>query len=141
LSSIFLTAWGRNWVAMAIDQRKYERIAPRGNAFAALGRDYSKVGRIKDISLGGLAFEYISASGAEADASQIDIFLVGDVFHLYNIPCEVVYDIPHSNLLKNIESINVSSAKRCGVQFTALSEDDRAQMRLFLEYQARDSSA
>jgi hypothetical protein len=126
---------------MAIEKRKYERVTPLGNAFAALGRGYSKIGRIKDISLGGLAFEYISAAGTDRDASQVDIFLIGDVFHLYNIPCEVVYDISNRNLLKDIESIKVSSAQRCGVQFTGLTEDDEAQMKLFLEYQTRDPSA
>ena len=118
---------------MAIDKRKYKRVSPQGNAFAALGRRYTKVGRIKDISPGGLAFEYISEIGTDRDSSQIDIFLIGDVFHLYNIPCEVVYDIPHPVLFKNIESIKLSPAKRCGVQFGTLTEDDMAQMKLFLE--------
>ncbi len=117
---------------MAIKKRKYERFSPQGNAFAALGRRYTKVGRIKDISLGGLAFEYISAVGTDRDSSRVDIFLIGDVFHLYNIPCEVVYDIPHPVLFENIESIKLSSIKRCGVQFGTLTEDDMVQLKLLL---------
>jgi hypothetical protein len=126
---------------MAIKKRKYERVSPQGNAFAALGRRYTKVGRIKDISLGGLAFEYISAAGTDRDSSRVDIFLIGDVFHLYNIPCEVVYDIPHPVLLENIESIKLLTTKRCGVQFGTLTEDDTAQVKLFLESQIQDSSS
>jgi hypothetical protein len=126
---------------MAIEKRKYERISPQGNAFAALGRRYAKVGRIKDISLGGLAFEYISAVGTDRDPSQIDIFLIGDVFHLYDIPCEVVYDIPHPVLLENFKSIKLSTTKRCGVQFGTLTEDDTAQMKLFLESHTENPSS
>ena len=125
---------------MAIEKRKYERISPRGNAFAALGSQYTKVGRIKDISLGGLAFDYISAVDTDRDFSHINIFLIGDVFHLYNLPCEVVYDIAYPAELENIESVKVSSIQRCGVQFGALTEDEMDQMKLFLKFQIRDSS-
>ena len=125
---------------MAIENRKYERVSPRGNAFAALGRQYAKVGRIKDISLGGLAFDYIYSVDTDRDFSHINIFLIGDVFNLYNIPCEVVYDIPYPAVLENIESIKVSSMKRCGVQFGDMTEDEMTQMKLFLEFQSRDSS-
>ena len=118
---------------MGIDKRKYERAFPQGNAFAALGHRYTKVGRIKDISMGGLAFEYVSAAGTDQDFFQIDIFIVGDVFHLYNIPCEVVYEIPHPVLLQNIESIKSSPTIRCGVQFKSPTEDDLAQLKLFLD--------
>jgi len=124
---------------MAIEKRKYERVSPEGNAFAALGRRYAKVGRIKDISMGGLAFEYISAVGIDKDHSQVDIFLIGDVFHLYNLPCEVVYDIEYPAIFENMKSVKISSFKRCGLQFRAMSEYDMAQMQLFLESQTQDS--
>jgi hypothetical protein len=124
---------------MAIEKRKYERVSPQRNAFAALGRRYTKVGRIKDISLGGLAFEYFSAAGTDRNSSRVDIFLIGDVFHLYNIPCEVLYDIPHPVQSENIESIKFSPTKRCGVQFGTLTEDDVAQMKLFLESHTKSS--
>lgn len=119
---------------MAIEKRKYARVLPRGNGFAALGRRYTKVGRIKDISLGGLAFEYISESETDRDSSRIDIFIIGDVFNLYNIPCKVVYDIQQPVPLENYESIKISPTKRCGVKFGALTDDDLAQMKLFLEF-------
>jgi hypothetical protein len=115
------------------EKRKYARFSPQGNAFAALGRRYAKVGRIKDISLGGLAFEYISEVDTDRDFSQIDIFLIGEVFHLYNLPCEVVYDHPHPIRFKNFKSLKISLNKRCGVQFEILPEDDMAQLKLFLE--------
>jgi hypothetical protein len=119
---------------VAIEKRKYARALPQGNAFAALGRRYTKVGRIKDISLGGLAFEYISESETDRDSSRIDIFIVGDVFHLYNIPCEVVYDVQLPVPIEKYESINISSTKRCGVKFGVLTDDDLAQIKHFLKF-------
>ena len=122
---------------MATEKRKYARVLPQGNAFAALGRRYTKVGRIKDISPGGLAFEYISEIGTDRDSSRIDIFIIGDVFHIYNIPCEVVYDIPYPVPLENFESIKISPIKRCGIRFGMITEDDLEQIKLFLEFHSK----
>lgn len=116
-----------------IDKREFERFSPRGNAYAAYGRQYTKVGRIKDICLGGLAFEYISEMNSDRDSSQIDIYMVGDVFHMYNIPCQVIYDIPNPFHPENVESIKVLPTKRCGIRFGTLAEDDVVQLKLFLK--------
>lgn len=43
---------------MNIDKRKYIRFLAQDDAFAALG--FSIVGKVKDISMGGLAFGYIN---------------------------------------------------------------------------------
>lgn len=123
---------------MAIIKRKYERVVPRENAFAALGRRYTKIGRIKDISMGGLAFEYISAQDTDGDTSRIDIFIIGDVFHLPDIPCEVVYDVPHPLPLKNLESIKRSPTRRCGVQFGEMTKYYLTQLKQFLECQPKN---
>ena len=61
---------------MRSEQRKHDRFIPKENAFAALGRKYTRVGKIKDISVGGLAFEYIAGEESNNNASEIDIFLV-----------------------------------------------------------------
>lgn len=124
-----------------MEKRKYERFSPQGNAFAAVGHRNTRIGRIKDISLGGVAFEHIPMEDTDRDFSLIDIFLMGDVFHLYNIPCEVVYDIPQPVLLKNLESIKLSPTNRCGVQFGKLTKDAKAQLRHFLERHTKDLSS
>ena len=77
---------------MVIERRKYARYVPQKNAFAALGRNYTRVGKIQDIALGGLSFEYIVGDSPKEDAAEADIFLVGNVFHLHNIPCRIIYD-------------------------------------------------
>ena len=118
---------------MDIEKRKYSRLSPNGNAFAALGRGYTKVGRIRNIALGGLAFDYISAIGTEEELSHIDIFLIGEVFHLSGINCEIVYDIEQPFPYKKIELIKPSDTRRCGIKFVSLTENETAQLKFFLE--------
>jgi hypothetical protein len=118
---------------MRIGQRKHDRFLTDESAFAALGCNYTKVGKIKDISLGGLAFEYITGEHTDQNSSKVDIFLVGNAFNLYNVPCKMVYDIqihvPHTN--NNF--VKILTTKRCGIQFGMLTEDDIFHLKLFLE--------
>lgn len=59
---------------MIIEQRRHLRFLPAENTFVALGRNFSKVGKVIDISLGGLAIEYIAGEGNTQDDSLVDIF-------------------------------------------------------------------
>ena len=118
---------------MAIERRKYARYLPQKNAFAALGREYSRVGKIKNIALGGLAFEYIVGDALAEDATEADIFLVGNVFHLHNIPCRIIYDfdvhVPHVNN----SYVKILTTKRCGLQFKPHTDEILSQLRLFID--------
>ena len=78
---------------MLVEKRKHPRFVPPQNTFAALGKEYTKVGKLMNISQGGLAFEYLAGENKKVNSFKIDIFLVGNVFHLYNVPCEIIYDI------------------------------------------------
>ena len=118
---------------MIIEQRKYARFLPPSQAFAALGSKYTRVGKVKNISLGGLAFEYITGEETNSNFSQVDIFLVGDVFHLYNVPCKMVYDIQIPVPHVNNTFIKKLTTKRCGIKFDELSKDAIIQLELFLE--------
>ena len=117
---------------MSLEKRKHLRFLPQENVYAALGRTYRKVGKVKDISLGGLAFEYIAGEDADENSSVVDIFLVGVVFHLYRVPCRRVYvfdvHVPHVNN----KYIKLLTTKRCGLQFGSLNEGHMAQLKLFL---------
>ena len=121
------------------DLREYKRQIPKGNAYAALGQQYKRVGKILDISQGGLAFAYVSNNEEEIHRSHVSIFSVGDVFHLHNLPCEVVYDVPVSRQDIRIESFRQHLIKRCGVQFMP-HEEDNTQLMLFLKTRTKEAS-
>jgi hypothetical protein len=118
---------------MKKDLRAYDRRIPLGNVYAALGRKYERMGKLIDLSLGGLAFEYITGVNSSLESSQINIFKVGEVFNLHNLPCRIVYDIPLPPVRDGIESLKRSRNRRCGVNFDNLLEESYVNLTLFLE--------
>lgn len=118
---------------MKIEQRKYARFPLPSQAFAVLGSESGRVGKVKDISLGGLAFEYMVGESIDADSFAVDIFMVGGVFHLYDLPCKLVYDLQiHVPHIHNTYMQKLTT-NRCGIQFDRLSGDATMQLVLFLE--------
>ena len=118
---------------MGAERRKYARFLALDTAFAALRSGFKKVGRVKDISIGGMAFSYISASSeaiSDSQRSQVDIFLTGNGFHLPNVPCKIVYDIPNS-LNDNGFLTNMS---RVGLNFGELTENQLEQLSYFIKH-------
>lgn len=109
------------------------------NAFAALGLKYSRVGKIKDISAGGMAFEYIARKEKVQNASQVDIILADNTFHISNLACKVVYDIVVH--VPNVDSklVDLLATRRCGVRFGSLSVESRRKLRVFLANQAHEN--
>ena len=118
---------------MSIGNRKSIRYIPKENAFAAFGRKYERVGRIKDIGLGGLAMEHIVGEDTNYNSSLVDIFLIGNVFHLYHVPCKMIYEIEIHIPYFNNKYAKTLTTKRCGVQFGEIFEGDRIQLELFLK--------
>ena len=118
---------------MKKDKRAHERRIPTGNVYAALGHEYERVGKLIDLSFGGLSFEYLSDGNRDADLFHIDIFKVGEVFNLRNLPCKIIYDIPLLPDRNGIKSLQQSFNRRCGVAFSKLTIDGNVQLALFLE--------
>ncbi len=116
---------------MTAEQRRYERLRANENSFAAFAREqeHITVGSLVDISEGGLAFEYITEQEVEniSQKRAIDIFVLGNMFHVHNIPCTVVYDRPvETSFLRRFKT------KRCGVQFSECDAAKAEQIRSFL---------
>jgi hypothetical protein len=116
-----------------MEKRRHIRFLAKDNAFAALGYKFTRVGKIRNIGTGGLAFEYITDEDSDGGAFKIDVFVSGHGFHLSKVPCGVVYDIPVG--VSDISPIfyHTLITRQCGVQFGALTEDKRVELNLFLE--------
>jgi len=117
---------------MSAERRKYVRFLAQDTAFAALRNGFKKVGRIKDISIGGLAFSYLSEMcqiSSDSHVSQVDIFNSGNGLHLYSVPCSIVYDTPD---LSNAEGFSVTMC-RCGLHFNDLTEYQLDQLNFFIK--------
>ena len=60
---------------MISEKRKYIRSRVKDDAYAALGNHFTKVGKLKDISIDGLAFRYIgNTEDWVEDSSTIAVF-------------------------------------------------------------------
>ena len=59
-----------------IERRKHKRFQAQEGAYALLKDNSSKLGQIKNISKGGLAFSYIVNGGQVHESFNIDIFMM-----------------------------------------------------------------
>jgi hypothetical protein len=111
-----------------VERRRHKRSQAEEGAYAAVRPQYDKIGQIIDVSRGGLAFRYV-VSGSEEDASSdLDIFLIGDSFHLDKVPFETVSDeeIPRRS------SPGSQVIRRCGVQFGELTQMQILKLEEFI---------
>jgi hypothetical protein len=113
------------------ERRKFMRFLAQGTAFAVLRPHFTKLGKIKDISEGGLAFEYIAYERQKENSSGIDIFLSDNGFYLGRIPCKIRYDIKIAERYQT--STDRIERRRCGLQFGELTEEQAAQLKFFLK--------
>ena len=123
---------------MDAKRRKYVRFLAKPNAYAALGSSFTKIGKILDISMGGLAFEYFSSS---EDLNQYDstvtIFITVNSFYLENVPCRMISDLPKC-CSDNSSVLNSNYlVKRSCIQFMTISEDQKQRLEYFLNNHTR----
>jgi c-di-GMP-binding flagellar brake protein YcgR len=112
--------------------RRQIRYVPPENAFAAIGRQYAKIGRLKDISRSGLAFEYISGAEVDGEEISVDVFLTNAAFHLHDVACRIVYDIDFQSLPSNDRSPESLRTRRCGVRFLVMDEVQTKMLKEFI---------
>ena len=81
-----------------------------------------------NISMGGLAFEYVAAKEPSIEATELELFVTDSVFRLYGVPCKSVWDLPV------YKHPTISLQKRqSGVQFGQLTSYQKSQLKLFIE--------
>ncbi|UCC21727.1 MAG: PilZ domain-containing protein [Planctomycetota bacterium] len=112
------------------ERRNFVRFLTQDTAFAVFRPHFSKLGKINNISRGGLAFEYISFQGQKEDSSAIDIFLSDRSFHLTKIPCKIIYDIKINEGYQRFG--DPVETRLCGLQFGELTQEKAAQLNFFL---------
>jgi hypothetical protein len=118
---------------MKTERRKNIRFLIQDDVIAVLQNGSMKIGQVKDISIGGLSFDHIYDEDLRQEPFKRDIVLLGNEFCLSKVPCRVVYDIPVPTAAEYQSLIIGLNTRRCGIQFEALSEDQTAQLDLFLK--------
>jgi hypothetical protein len=111
-----------------MERRRFTRFRAQDDAFAALRGNFSKVGKINDISLNGLAFRYIAEKISDEKFAHVDVFLSKNGFYLSGVPCTIVYDEK-----EYISNSNPASPYRCGLKFKPLKEEKQNKLEFFLD--------
>ncbi len=112
-----------------VERRKHKRFRAEDGAYAAIRPHYNKIGQIIDVSRGGLAFRYMVCDSENDGSYELDIFLLGNGFHLDKVSVRMVSD---QDMPKGVSpgSLNM---RRCAVQFEELSQKESLQLDYFME--------
>ena len=112
-----------------IERRFHERFQVQQGVYALLKNGSSKLGQIKNISKGGLAFMYIKDEEQINQPTEVDIFLSGYGFVLKGIPCKKISDIHVDNFVP----FSTFEMRQLGIQFGEVSLQQLAHLNKFIE--------
>ncbi len=111
-----------------MENREYTRFETQDNAYAALRGQRTKVGKIVDISLNGLAFRYLAGEKSGEEHKKVDIFLSENGFHLPDVACTIVYDVEDAS-----EGSLGITLYRCGLTYGSLGEESQGKLEHFID--------
>jgi hypothetical protein len=110
-----------------VERRKHKRFEVPIGAFVVLGPQSTLVGRIIDISMGGLAFRHVDKENPPGGLDELDVFIIEDDFCLKHVPCETVSD------LETYESpFGSFIIRESAVQFRDLTPRQMSQLEHFI---------
>ncbi len=87
-----------------------------------------EIGEITDISMGGVAFQYIQKEKRLEDFETLDILLAEDDFYLQDLRIRVVSDVPVAGDL----GLGPFTTRRMGVQFRDLTPEQETALSHFI---------
>ncbi len=116
------------------EKREHKRFKAKKGAFACLRSDHNKLGQIKDISKGGLAFQYDTSGGQFNGSAEMDIFLAGDNFYLKNVPVRKVVDFEVNNKI----SFSSLPLRQRNMEFGEMKPIQIFQLYYFIQHHTID---
>jgi hypothetical protein len=115
---------------VTIERRREKRLKAAGGAYAVVGPHINKLGQIKDISRGGLAFKYLATEVKPDSSDVIDVFISKNDFYMQQIPVTTVSDFE----LKKEDPFSTVTLRQQSVQFGELTEDQSDQLKYLLQH-------
>jgi PilZ domain len=109
------------------DQRKYKRLRAQDGAFVDLKTSPIKIGKIVDISRGGLAFRYLQVGQRLREAFELDMYSRHNDFRMEKVPVKTIWDRQTAGEL----SFSARTRLR-GVQFGKLTQNQFSELERFL---------
>jgi c-di-GMP-binding flagellar brake protein YcgR len=110
-----------------IERRKYKRVLIKDLLFTVSKLEKRNLGRIRDMSQGGMSFEDLPSTDQKDDDTQnmfialIDVFDSKGEFSISNLKCRVVFDAPSNS---NHSNFNIFyKTRRYGIEFYDLTAE------------------
>jgi len=113
----------------SVERRENKRFYAPAGAFAVLGPNATKVGRVMDISLSGLAFRHVDKEESMSELNEIDVFMIDDNFHVNKIPFEAVSDYE----IMNEGPLALMTTRQSGLRFGELTPSQRSLLEYFIQ--------
>jgi len=116
---------------MNINNRTEGRLIPEDLTFVALRPEFNQLGRILNISKGGLCFRYLSIEGKVGDSIylDIDIFIGNSGYYLPGLSCKLIYDF---EMTKKTTSLASMKFRLCGLKFISPGNKQIDQLEFYL---------
>lgn len=116
-----------------VERRKHKRFRVQEGAFVILKPSDTGAGRLVNISLSGLMFEYVSTKEPSVEATELELFVTDSVFRLYGVPCKKVWDLPiYKHPTMPLQK------RQSGVEFGELLPHQKSQLEDFIEKHTLD---
>jgi hypothetical protein len=113
------------------ERRMHRRVRVEEEVLAALRQGFTRIGKVRDISPGGLSFEHVYEDPIpESLKGRVTILMDG--VRVPDIPCQVVYDIPAPIPEEYSSFIIRLQPRRCGVKFEELNDEQKKRLEEFL---------
>jgi len=110
------------------ERRKYKRFKSKGEAYAVSRATHPILGRIIDISEGGLSILYIEGDEKPGEVIAFDLFTLDDVVKARSIAAIARSDqgLPHKS------GDGRETARRRGIEFIGLRDGQKKAVREFI---------
>ena len=114
------------------ERREKKRFRPKKRTFVVFKPQFMKLGKVLDISAGGLCFQYLAKEDQAGDAPAIeaDIFISDNGYYLPDVSCKLVWDteargkVPFPTGFQN---------RCCGLRFDTLTKEQEHKLDHFLQ--------
>lgn len=118
-----------------IERRVHRRFSVFSNAIAILNQGSIHPGRIIEISLSGLVFQYRCNGDLKLEASELDILVPGFAEGIFpqKLPIKMVSDLA----IAEKDPMKQTSLRRCAVAIGPLTTRQRAKLEQFIRSHAR----
>ncbi len=104
------------------ERRKHQRVVACNNAFTGLGPNSVKIGKIIDISRGGLAFQNAEQKTKFFESAELSIIVNDDDLNINQVPFKFQAKMISVTDISKRNPFNFTKARRFAVEFQDLSD-------------------